>query len=48
MRRKLCTILYKLGLRNLAYHVSPSVYFMLVAKNFAKDFMRGFNGGKAL
>lgn len=41
MRRKICTILYKLGLRKLAHDVSPSIYFQLIAKESAKYFMQG-------
>ena len=45
MRRKLCTILYKLGLRRAAHCVSPSIYFQLVAKECAKYFMQGYEEG---
>lgn len=45
MRRKICTILYKLGLRRAAHTVSPSIYFQLVAKECAKYFMQGYIDG---
>lgn len=45
MRRKLCTILYKLGLRGAAHYVSPSIYFQLVTKDVAKYFMQGLEEG---
>jgi hypothetical protein len=45
MRRKICTILYKLGLRRAAHAVSPSIYFQLIAKESAKYFMQGMEKG---
>ena len=42
MRRKICTVLYKLGLRRAAHYVSPSIYYMLMGKEAAKYFMQAF------
>ena len=45
MRRKICTILYKLGLRRVAYHVSPGICCMLMAKECGKYFIQGYVNG---
>ena len=35
MRKAVCTLLYKLGMRRLAYKVSPSVFGYLFCKEVA-------------
>ena len=45
MRRKICTILYRLGLHRAAYYVSPSICCALAAEKIAKCFLQGYIEG---